>query len=185
MWNSSPLAPVYTKIGKKLRNCHSPVLPMDRNFIASQIDAGFTPKKFVFGNLAYAIGVGGGLLGSLKSLKRGEIIEFSQIFHETRHLALKRIQAEAQSTGANAVIGIKTSIVPFGGMQEMVMIGTASHHPALAASFSQSPITSDLTNQEMWNLINLGYMPLQLVLGVSVYSLGLVGGITSLSRVGN
>jgi uncharacterized protein YbjQ (UPF0145 family) len=31
----------------------------------------------------------------------------------------------------------------------------------------------------MWNLINLGYMPVQLVLGVSVYSLGLIGGISS------
>lgn len=31
----------------------------------------------------------------------------------------------------------------------------------------------------MWNLINLGYMPLKLVLGVSIYSLGFVGGITS------
>lgn len=144
-----------------------------------QIDAGFVPKKFVFGNVAYSIGVGGGILGSLKSLKRGEIKEFSSIFNQTRHLALKRIQSEALNTGANAVLGIQTSIIPFAGMQEMVMIGTASNHPALTIAFSQSPITSDLTNQEMWNLINLGYMPLKLVLGVSVYSLGFVGGITS------
>lgn len=144
-----------------------------------QIDAGFAPKKFVFGNVAYSIGVGGGILGSLKSLKRGEIKEFSSIFNQTRHLALKRIQSEALNAGANAVVGIKTSIIPFAGMQEMVMIGTASNHPALTVTFSQSPITSDLTNQEMWNLINLGYMPLKLVLGVSVYSLGFVGGITS------
>ncbi|WP_375493868.1 heavy metal-binding domain-containing protein [uncultured Nostoc sp.] len=32
-----------------------------------QIDAGFVPKKFVFGNVAYSIGVGGGILGSLKT----------------------------------------------------------------------------------------------------------------------
>ncbi|MEH2375087.1 heavy metal-binding domain-containing protein [Nostoc sp.] len=144
-----------------------------------QIDAGFAPKKFVFGNVAYSIGLGGGILGSLKSLKRGEIKEFSTIFNQTRHLALKRIQSEAQNAGANAVVGIQTSIIPFAAMQEMVMIGTASYHPALTSGFSQSPITSDLTNQEMWSLINLGYMPLKLVLGVSVYSLGFVGGITS------
>lgn len=144
-----------------------------------QIDAGFAPKKFVFGNVAYSIGVGGGILGSLKSLKRGEIKEFSSIFNQTRHLALKRIQSEALNAGANAVVGIQTSIIPFAGMQEMVMIGTASNHPALTIAWCQSPITSDLTNQEMWNLINLGYMPLKLVLGVSVYSLGFVGGITS------
>jgi uncharacterized protein YbjQ (UPF0145 family) len=151
----------------------------DGQALFCQIDAGFTPKQFVFGNVAYSIGLGGGLLGMLKSLSRGEIKEFSQIFNETRHLALKRIKSEAKAHGANAVVGIKTSILPFAGMQEMVMIGTASEHPALPDGYHQSPVTSDLTNEEMWSLMNQGYMPLQLVLGVSVYSLGLVGGITS------
>jgi uncharacterized protein YbjQ (UPF0145 family) len=40
-----------------------------------QLDAGFTPIKFVFGNVAYAIGLGGGIIGGLKSLVRGEIKE--------------------------------------------------------------------------------------------------------------
>ncbi|MBW4469963.1 MAG: heavy metal-binding domain-containing protein [Stenomitos rutilans HA7619-LM2] len=151
----------------------------DGQALYCQMDAGFEPKRFVFGNVAYSIGLGGGLIGILKSLQRGEIKEFSQIFNETRHLALKRIKAEAREAGANAVVGIKTSILPFAGMQEMVMIGTASKHPALPIGFNQNPITSDLTNDEMWGLMNQGYMPIQLVLGVSVYSLGLVGGITS------
>jgi len=151
----------------------------DGQALYCQNDAGFVPKQFVFGNVAYSIGLGGGLLGSLRSWKRGEIKEFSQIFNQTRHLVLKRIKTEAQAAGANAVIGIKTSILLFGAMQEMVMIGTASEHAALPSGFHQSPITSDLTNEEMWNLIHQGYMPLKLVLGVSVYSLGIVGGVTS------
>ncbi|NDD27864.1 MAG: hypothetical protein EB084_06330 [Proteobacteria bacterium] len=144
-----------------------------------QLDAGFKPVKFVFGNVAYSIGVGGGIMGALKSLQRGEVHQYSEVFNTTRHLALQRITKEAAEAGANAVVGINTSIVPFQGMQEMLMIGTASHHPMLPPQFSQRPITSDLTNEEMWNLVNLGYMPLSLVLGVSVYSLGIVGGITS------
>jgi uncharacterized protein YbjQ (UPF0145 family) len=151
----------------------------DGQALYCQIDSGFAPKHFVFGNVAYSIGVGGGIVGSLKSLARGEIKEFSQIFNETRHLALKRIKSEARAFGANAVVGIKTSILPLAGMQEMLMIGTASEHPALPKGYYDSPVTSDLTNEEMWCLINQGYMPVQLVLGVSVYSLGLVGGITS------
>ena len=151
----------------------------DGQALYCQSDAGFVPKRFVFGNVAYSIGVGGGIVGSLKSLQRGEIKEFSQIFNETRHLALKRIKAEARLAKANAVVGIETSILPFGGLQEMVMIGTASEHPALPSGFYQNPITSDLTNEEMWNLIHQGYMPVQLVLGVSVYSLGLVGGVSA------
>ena len=151
----------------------------DGQSLYCQIDSGFTPRKFVFGNVAYSIGLGGGIIGGLRSLARGEIKEYSRIFNETRHLALKRIKSEAREVGANAVVGIKTSILPFGGMQEMVMIGTASHHSALGDAHRQDPITSDLTNEEMWNLVNDGYMPIQLVLGVSVYSLGWVGGITS------
>ena len=144
-----------------------------------QVDSGFTPVHFVFGNVAYSIGVGGGIGGALRSLGRGEVKEYSEIFNVTRHLALARIQAEAVQCGANAVVGINTSIFPFGGMQEMIMIGTASKHPALGPEYNSNPITSDLTNEEMWNMIHIGYMPLQLVLGVSVYSLGLVGGITA------
>ncbi len=144
-----------------------------------QLDAGFTPRKFVFGNVAYSIGLGGGVVGAFRSLGRGEITEYSEVFNTTRHLALQRIKAEAKTVGANAVVGINTSIIPFSGMQEMLMIGTASHHPLLPDAAVAEPITSDLTNEEMWNLIHLGYMPIQLVLGVSVYSLGIVGGITA------
>lgn len=59
------------------------------------------------------------------------------------------------------------------------MIGTASKHAALPAQYSQTPVSSDLTCQEMWNLVKMGYMPIQLVLGVSVYSLGLMGRFTN------
>ncbi len=144
-----------------------------------QIDSGFRPIKFVFGNVAYSIGLGGGLLGSLRGLARGEVKEYSDVFNQTRHLALQRICEEAKQAGGNAVVGIRTSIVPFQGMQEMVMLGTASYHPALDGIYQGTPISSDMTNEEMWNLVHMGYVPIQLVLGVSVYSLGLIGGITS------
>ena len=99
-----------------------------------QMDCGFEPIKFVFGNVAYSIGVGGGILGGLRSLGRGEVKEYSDVFNRTRHLALERITAEARNEGANAVLGIQTSISPLGAMQEMLMIGTAAKNPALPAS---------------------------------------------------
>ena len=34
----------------------------------------------------------------------------------------------------------------------------------------------------MWNLIHMGYMPLKLVLGTAVYSLGMVGGVKALFK---
>jgi uncharacterized protein YbjQ (UPF0145 family) len=142
-----------------------------------QLDCGFHPLRFVFGNVAYSVGIGGGLAGMFKSLVRGEVTQYSDVFNRTRRLALERIAHEAHEAGGNAVVGIRTSIINFAGTQEMMMIGTASRHDLLPPQYDQNPVTSDLTNEEMWNLIHLGYMPIQLVLGVSVYSLGLAGGI--------
>lgn len=144
-----------------------------------QLDAGFTPIHFAFGNVAYSIGIGGGISGAFRGLRNGEITEYSDIFNKTRHLALQRIEADARKVGANSVVGINTSIIRFKGMQEMVMIGTASRHPALGPEFDMNPITSDMTCEEMWNMIHLGYMPLKLLLGVSVYSVGFAGGFSA------
>lgn len=144
-----------------------------------QLDSGFTPKHFAFGNVAYSIGLGGGIVGAFRGLARGEIKEFSEVFNHTRHLALQRIQAEARSHGANCVVGIRTSIIPFQGMQEMVMVGTSSRHDGYDLSYDELPATSDLTCEETWNMVHLGYLPIRLVLGCSIYSLGLVGGITA------
>ncbi len=143
-----------------------------------QVDAGFRPISFVFGNVAYSIGLGGNIIGGLRRLGRGEVTEFTEIFDKTRHIALTRITDEAKRHGANAVVGIETTISPLLGAQEMIMVGTASHHPAIDA-FDMKPVTSDMTNEEMWNMVNIGYLPIRLVMGVSVYSLGLKGGIFS------
>ncbi|RYG27025.1 heavy metal-binding domain-containing protein [bacterium] len=144
-----------------------------------QLDSGFTPKHFAFGNVAYSIGLGGGIVGSFRGLARGEIKEFSHVFNHTRHLAIERIQADARAHGANCVVGIRTSIIPFQGMQEMVMVGTSSRHEGYDPSYDESPATSDLTCEETWNMVHLGYLPIRLVLGCSIYSIGFVGGIAA------
>jgi len=153
----------------------------DAQELYCQVDCGFRPIQYVIGNVAYSIGLGGNVFGFLRSLGRGEITEYSEIFDRTRHLALERITREARQCKANAVIGINTTITPLMGAQEMLMLGTASYHPALS-DYVSDPITSDMTNEEMWNMISIGYMPIRLVMGVSVYSLGIVGGITSLFK---
>lgn len=144
-----------------------------------QLDSGFTPKHFAFGNVAYSIGLGGGIVGAFRGLARGEIKEFSHVFNHTRHLAIERIQADARRHGANCVVGIRTSIIPFQGMQEMVMVGTSSRHPGYDSSFDANPATSDMTCEETWNMVHLGYLPIRLVLGCSIYSIGIVGGIAA------
>src|SRR5262245_3832184 len=150
-----------------------------------QMDAGYEPRHFVIGNVAYALGVGRGILGALRSFAGGEVKQFSDMYNHTRHLALERLEAEAKAIGANAVVDIETQIQPFGaGAREMLMVGTASHNPVLGNP--DRPVTSELTGEELWNLAKMGYQPLRLVLGTSVYALGFARGIgaffSSLSR---
>ena len=84
----------------------------DAQELFCHMDAGYEPIQHVFGNIAYSMGVGGGLLGSLKTLARGEIREFSDVFNQTRHAALDRVVAQARAISANAVVGIRTVIRP-------------------------------------------------------------------------
>jgi uncharacterized protein YbjQ (UPF0145 family) len=146
-----------------------------------QIDAGYQPRHFVIGNVAYALGIGRGLMGAFRGLSGGEVKEFSQMYNHIRHLALERLEQEAKERGANAVVDIITHILPFGpGVKEMLMVGTASHNPALGNP--EVPVTSELTGEELWNLAQLGYAPLRLLLGTSVYALGVAGGIKTFFR---
>jgi uncharacterized protein YbjQ (UPF0145 family) len=144
------------------------------------LDAGYVPMKFAMGNIAYALGVGRGLVGSFRTLARGEVQEFSSMYNAIRHTALARLRAEAAAVGANAVVDVRLEMLPYGpGTVELLMTGTASHHPAL----SQGPVsadrvvTSELSGEELWNLAQMGLVPHQLVMATSVYSLGVAAGI--------
>jgi uncharacterized protein YbjQ (UPF0145 family) len=147
-----------------------------------QVDAGYEPRHFVIGNVAYALGLARGISGGLKMFaRRGEVKEFSDMYNHTRHLALERLEAEAAERGCNAVVDIITRIIPFGpGVREMLMVGTGSYNQALGQP--KVPYTSELTGEELWNLTQVGYAPLRLLLGTSVYALGLAGGFTAFFR---
>ena len=64
--------------------------------------------------------------------------------------------------------------MPLGGAREILMVGTGSHNETLGPR--EQPVTSELTGEELWNVTQMGYEPVRLVLGTSVYSLGLAGG---------
>jgi uncharacterized protein YbjQ (UPF0145 family) len=149
------------------------------------LDAGYRPVKFVMGNIAYALGVGRGLMGSVRTLARGEVTEFSSMYNQIRHTALARLKAEAARAGANAVVDVEVRMLPHGpGTVELLLTGTASHHDG----FSSGPVsdaqvvTSELSGEELWNLTQLGLVPHQLVMATSVYSLGVVGGFGAMLR---
>lgn len=159
---------------------------IDGQELFCQLDAGYQPLRVAFGNVAYSIGIGGNILGELRQMGHGEVPQYSNVFNTTRNLALQRICEHAQQNRANCVTCIKTTVLPMGskGIQEMILIGTASYHPQLADLAQQlgGVTTSGLTGQEMWSLMKLGYAPVRLVIGTSVYSLGILGGIKAALR---
>lgn len=147
------------------------------------LDAGYHPHRFVMGNIAYALGVGRGLAGSFRTLARGEVREFSSMYNEIRHTCLRRLREEAAREGANAVVDVAIRMLPYGpGTVELLMTGTASHHPQLSHGgvAQDHVVTSELSGEELWNLAQIGLVPHQLVMATSVYSLGVVGGIGSM-----
>jgi uncharacterized protein YbjQ (UPF0145 family) len=144
------------------------------------LDAGYVPHKFVMGNIAYALGVGRGLMGSMRTLQRGEVREFSSMYNEIRHTALRRLRAEAAAAGANAVVDVNVKMLPHGpGTVELLLTGTASHHSGISHGpvSADQVVTSELSGEALWNLAQLGLVPHQLVMATSVYSLGVVGGL--------
>jgi uncharacterized protein YbjQ (UPF0145 family) len=151
----------------------------DAQELYCHMDAGYQPIQHVFGNIAYMMGVGGGLTGKLRSLGRGEVVEYSDIFNATRHHALERIVRQASGCGANSVVGIRTRIMPWHGTHEMLMTGTAANNPALPPTGNGVPVTSDLTGSELWAMASLGYVPVKLMISASIYSLGVAGGFMS------
>jgi uncharacterized protein YbjQ (UPF0145 family) len=149
----------------------------DAQELYCHMDAGYEPREYVFGNIAYSVGAVGGIAGTLKTLVRGEIKEFSDVFNETRHHALDRMISHAKAAGANAVVGVRTSVMHFAGFHEMFMAGTAASHPLLPPECTNSPVSSDLTGEELWGMTQLGYVPIKLLISTSVYSLGAIGGL--------
>jgi uncharacterized protein YbjQ (UPF0145 family) len=88
-------------------------------------DRGFVPLGIVLGNSVFSMGVTGGLATGLRGLARGELVEFTELMYDARRLALARMKAEADSLGADAVVGVKMAIIHHGDVMEVTAVGTA------------------------------------------------------------
>lgn len=80
----------------------------------------------VRGNTIRARHVGKDIMAGLRNLVGGEIHEYAKLLAESREQALDRMEEEARSLGANAIVGVQfsTSVV-MGGAAEMMAYGTA------------------------------------------------------------
>ncbi|ABR46759.1 protein of unknown function DUF74 [Alkaliphilus metalliredigens QYMF] len=70
--------------------------------------------------------LGKDILSGFKTLVGGELTAYSDMMNEARAIATKRMVAEAQGVGADAIINIRyASSAVMGGAAEIMVYGTA------------------------------------------------------------
>jgi len=80
----------------------------------------------VKGSIIFSKNVGRDILACFKTLVGGEIKDYTQMMDEARAMATKRMVAEAEQAGADAVINIRyASSSVMQGAAEVIAYGTA------------------------------------------------------------
>ena len=80
----------------------------------------------VKGNTIRARHLGKDIIASLRTLIGGEIIEYTKMLAEAREQAIDRMVSEAQSKGADAIVGFRFATSPvMQGSAELLAYGTA------------------------------------------------------------
>ncbi len=80
----------------------------------------------VKGSTIQSKNIGRDILQSFKTLVGGELVDYNKMMNEARAIATKRMVAEAEALGAEAVINIRyTSSAVMQGAAEVIAYGTA------------------------------------------------------------
>ena len=80
----------------------------------------------VYGITVRSRGIGGNIMAGLRTLKGGEISEYTEMATQARQQALDRLSEQASKVGANAVINVMFDSTEIGNtMDEIIAFGTA------------------------------------------------------------
>jgi len=83
-------------------------------------------KGACFGLVVRSVGVVKGITGGLRSMRRGEVPQYTELLEDSRRHAVDRMIDNARLLGANAVVGMRFDSSEIGsGMTEIVAYGTA------------------------------------------------------------
>src|SRR5437588_13062571 len=83
-------------------------------------------KGQVYGLVVRSRGLGGNIMAGLRSLRGGEIKEYTEMLEDARRHALDRMVQNATEMGANAVVRMQFDSSELGQtMSEIVAYGTA------------------------------------------------------------
>jgi uncharacterized protein YbjQ (UPF0145 family) len=147
-------------------------------------DAGFDPLGLVVGSSIYHIGY---QQSSWKQSQEMEVL--SQAMYHARELAMTRMEEEADSLGADGVVGVRLDIGRYEWgehMAEFIAIGTAIKHREgkLHRAPNGRPFTSDLNGQDFWTLMRAGHRPVGMVMGSCVYHVAHRSFLQSMKQAG-
>jgi len=132
--------------------------------------AGFEPIGLCVGSCVYHVGI---QYGSWSQNQELDVL--SKAMYHARELAMTRMRAEATAMGADGIVGVKLTIKRLEWdehLLEFIAIGTGVVHGEGHRGFRAhdgGPFTSDLSGQDFWTLLHMGYRPISLVLGNCVY----------------
>ena len=102
-----------------------------------------------------------------------ELQTLTSALYEARELAIRRLEEEAMTLGADGVVAVRLQIKGFlePNCIEVVALGTAVKAPPGEDHRRQDamPFTCDLSVQSVYQLYQIGYVPSELVVGNCVY----------------
>src|SRR5205807_832519 len=131
--------------------------------------AGFDPIGLVVGSSIYHIGY-----QQASWNQNQEMTVLSQAMYHARELAMSRMEEEADALGADGIVGVRLDIGRYEwgeSLAEFIAIGTAvrSSDGTSHRTIHHKPFTSDLSGQDFYKLLSVGYRPTGLVMGSCVY----------------
>jgi uncharacterized protein YbjQ (UPF0145 family) len=147
-------------------------------------EAGFDPLGLVVGSSIFHIGY-----QQSRWSKSQEMTVLSEAMYSARELAMTRMEEEADSLGADGVVGVRLDIGRYEWgehMAEFIAIGTAIKHREgkLHRAPNGRPFTSDLNGQDFWTLMRAGHRPVGMVMGSCVYHVAHRGFLQSMKQAG-
>ncbi|MGZ6643709.1 MAG: heavy metal-binding domain-containing protein [Solirubrobacteraceae bacterium] len=147
-------------------------------------EAGFDPLGLVVGSSIFHIGY-----QQSRWSQSQEMTVLSEAMYSARELAMTRMEEEADSLGADGVVGVRLDIGRYEwgeNLAEFIAIGTAIKHRdgELHRAPNGRPFTSDLSGQDFWTLLASGHRPVGMVMGSCVYHVAHRGMLQSLRQMG-
>ncbi|HEV7579198.1 MAG TPA: heavy metal-binding domain-containing protein [Mycobacterium sp.] len=146
--------------------------------------AGFEPIELVMGVSVYHVGY------QFTGIKQqSELPVLTDATYRARWNAMSRMQAEADSLGADGVVGVRLDWRHQGEGEhlEFIAVGTAVRYVEKPGAFrrpSGQAFTSHLSGQDLTTLLRSGFAPVAFVMGNCVFHVAVQGFMRTLTQVG-